>query len=171
MPLPSGLQSFCRKISWQPYGGPLVCDFVFLLLRLKFSIFTFCHFKYMSWCGSLWVHLVWNPLCFLYLDIWEVFSHNFIKYPLYSFLFSPSGTPKMQMLVHLMLSQKFLKLSSLFTMFYFLLFLLGNFHYSIFQITYMFYITSSLVNSLQCIFFFISVIVFSSAGWFFFYIF
>ena len=35
--------------------------------------------------------LIWDPLCFLYLDIcfllqvWEVFSHNFLKY-----IFDPS---------------------------------------------------------------------------------
>ena len=55
---------------------------------LTFAIFI------MSWCRSLWVHLIWDPPCFLYLDIcfllqvWGVFSHNFFKYifsPLFSF--------------------------------------------------------------------------------------
>ena len=30
----------------------------------------FCHFNYnVSWCGVLWVHLVWNSLCFLDLNV------------------------------------------------------------------------------------------------------
>ena len=47
----------------------------------------------MSCCGSLWGHLVWKSLCFLYLDICflpkilAVFTHNFIKYTFYPFLF------------------------------------------------------------------------------------
>lgn len=44
----------------------------------------------MSWVG--WLHLLWNPLFFLYLYIcflfqdWEVFIHNFLKYIFYSLL-------------------------------------------------------------------------------------
>ena len=57
---------------------------------------TLFHFDYNMICGSsVWIHLVWGPLCFLYLDacflyIWKVFNHNFPKYifnPL-SFFFS-----------------------------------------------------------------------------------
>ena len=30
----------------------------------------FCHFNYnVSWCGVLWVHLVWNSLCFMDLNV------------------------------------------------------------------------------------------------------
>ena len=42
----------------------------------------------------------------------EVFSYYFFKYFLGSFLSSPSGTPIMWMLAHLMLSQRSLRLSS-----------------------------------------------------------
>ena len=43
----------------------------------------------MSWCGFVWVQLVWGPLCFLYLGICFLkdckgFSHDFFKY-----IFSP----------------------------------------------------------------------------------
>ena len=70
-----------------------------------------------SWCGSIWVLLIWDPLSFLYLDIcfllwvWKVFNHDLLKYifdPLLS-LSPPPGTPIMWMLVCLMLSQKALK--------------------------------------------------------------
>ena len=47
----------------------------------------------MSWCWSVWVHLVWDPLCFLYLDIlillsiWENFKPQFLhKHFLFPFL-------------------------------------------------------------------------------------
>ena len=67
---------------------------------------------------SVWVHLIWDPLCFLYLDIcfllqvWDVFSHNFIKdmfNPLLSLLL---------LLGYLMLSQWSLKLFPLRKMFF-----------------------------------------------------
>ena len=69
-------------------------------------------------CGSLWVHLVWNSLWPLDLDLCflpqlkKVFCHYFFKYSLYSFLSSPSGTPIVWMFECLMLSQRSLKLSS-----------------------------------------------------------
>ena len=81
------------------WGFPCIWLFVFLLLPLEFPFFsfTFAVLNYdMSWYVSVWVHLVWDPLCFLYLDIrfllqvWEIFSHNFTKYvldPLLSLLY------------------------------------------------------------------------------------
>ena len=54
-------------------------------------------------------------ICFL-LQVWNVFIHNFIKYlfdPSLS-LSPPSGTPIMWMLVHLILSQRCLKMVSVF---------------------------------------------------------
>ena len=51
-------------------GVPSNVTLCFPLLPLKFSIFKFCHFNYdMFWCGSLWVHFVWDSLCFLDLDM------------------------------------------------------------------------------------------------------
>ena len=49
--------------------------------------------------------------CFL-LQVSEFFSYYVLKYVLSSFLSSPSGTYIIQILVHLMLSQRSLKLSS-----------------------------------------------------------
>ena len=71
---------------------PLDVTLFFSCWNLNFFIFFYFNYD-VSWHGSLWVHLVWKPLCLLYLDIcfllqvWEVFSHNFIKYIFYSFLF------------------------------------------------------------------------------------
>ena len=51
--------------------------------------------------------------CFL-SHVREVFDYNLFKYFSRSFLSSPSGTPMMQMLVRLMLSQRSLRVSSFF---------------------------------------------------------
>ena len=60
---------------------------------MRYNIaFNFRHLNYDISCISVWVHFVWDTLCFLYLDIcflpqvWELFSHNFIRYILDSFL-------------------------------------------------------------------------------------
>ena len=76
----------------------------------------------MSWCISLWVYLVWDPLGFMDLGgyffscVREVFDYNLLKYFLIKFLFlfffSP-GTLIIQMLVHLRLSQRSLRPSSI----------------------------------------------------------
>lgn len=51
------------------------------------------HFNYnVSWCGSLWIHLLWNSLSFLDLNfcslpqIREVFRYYFFKQISFSFL-------------------------------------------------------------------------------------
>ena len=75
------------------WGFPHIKTHCFSLAAFKILfIFHFCHFNYdMSWCGFVWVHLFWDPLCFLYLDICfifqvqEVFSDNFIKSTVYNF--------------------------------------------------------------------------------------
>ena len=50
--------------------GSLVTDsWFFSLAAFRILSFNFCHFNYdISWCGSVWVHFVWDPLCFLYMD-------------------------------------------------------------------------------------------------------
>ena len=58
---PSDLQHFCKEINWELYGSSLVINSIFLLLYLIFVI------SIMSLCRSVWVHLVWDTLCFLYL--------------------------------------------------------------------------------------------------------
>lgn len=66
----------------------------------------------MSWCWPLSCCLrlsfLYLEICF-FLQIQEAFSHNFIKYILYSFLSSTSGSPILQMLIGLVLLQKSLK--------------------------------------------------------------
>ena len=74
----------------------------------------------MSQCVLPWVYPAWDSLWFLDLvdyflsHVWEFFRSYLFKYFLKSFLSlsSPSGTPIMQMLVHLVLSQRSLRLSS-----------------------------------------------------------
>ena len=74
----------------------------------------------MSCCVSPWIYPVWDSLCFLDLinyflsHIREVFNYNLFKYFLRAYFFSSSsGTPIIRMLVHLMLSQRSLRVSSI----------------------------------------------------------
>ena len=100
-----------------------------------------------------------GSLCFLYFvdylisHIREVFSYYLLKYFLGSFLSSSLGTPIMQMLVHLMLSQQSLKMSPFFFHTFFYMLLCGtNFHHSLFQVTYLFFCLSySAIDSCWCI--------------------
>lgn len=117
MPLPSGLKISTEKST---YGDPLVYDSLFFFCHLQNSlfIFSFYHFSYgISWRGCVSVHVVWEPLLFLYLDICfltqvhKVSSHHFIKY-IFSKFWSSSGNLIMQMLIQLMLFQRSLKLLS-----------------------------------------------------------
>ena len=98
----------------------------------------------MSWSVPPWVYPAWDFLCFLDLVdfflscVKEVFSCYLFKYFLRSFLSlsSPSGTPMMQMLVCLMSSQRFLRLSSFFFFFHSLFYILfsgSDFHHSVFR--------------------------------------
>ena len=74
-------------------------------------------------CKHLWIHLVQDSLCFLYLcafvlhQIREVLVIIFSnRFPI-SCLFSSSGIPMMQMLLCFMISKIFLKFSSFFNLF------------------------------------------------------
>ena len=86
----------------------------------------------------------------------EFFSYYLYKYFLRPFL-SSSGTPLMQMLVGLVLSQTALKLS-LFP--FFILFHGNGFHHPVFQITYPFFIL--ICSTVASGVFFTSVIVLST---------
>ena len=95
MPLPSGLQLFCRKINWWCYGDFILYDSVFLMLPLEFSLNICCFDNDASLCRSAWVYLIWDPLFLLLLAIcfhlqyWNVFTHNFISYILMLSFFLP----------------------------------------------------------------------------------
>ena len=74
----------------------------------------------MFWCIPPWVYPAWDCVHFLDLvdyflyHVMKVFSNYFFRYFLGSFLSSFSGTLIMWILVHLMLSQNPLRLSSFF---------------------------------------------------------
>ena len=66
VPVPSGLESFCSGIGWQPYGSSLA----FLLLLLRFSLsLTICILIMMcpgvGLSGSLWDSLLPGLVCLL----------------------------------------------------------------------------------------------------------
>ena len=77
------------------------------------------------------------------------------------YLSSPLGTPIMQMLVHSLLSQRSLGLSSFFFSFFFLYSVLHHFHHSVFQVTYPFFCFS--YSTTDCSFLFFFFLLFSSS--------
>lgn len=96
-------------------------------------------------------------VCFLF-HVRGVFNYYIFKCVLSSFVSCPSGTSVMTILVHLMLSQKSLKVSSflfiiLYVLHFFLQFTIGDIFYSVFQLADLFLcISQSTVNSFQCFF-------------------
>ena len=114
----------------------------------------------MSGYVSPWVYTVWGSSCLLVLldyflfHVGEIFNYNLFKNFLIPFLSFSSGTPIMQMLVPLMLSQRLLRLSSFsfFHSFFYSLFRGSDFHHSVLQVTYSFFCLSySATDSFQCI--------------------
>ena len=116
---------------------PLVVVFNILSLSLIFiSLITMCFNVFLLGLSIL------GSLCFLDLvdyflsHVREVFSYylfNIFSGPL--LLSSSSGTPIMQMLVRLILSQRSLSLSSFFFhSFFYILFCSSDFHHSVFQV-------------------------------------
>ena len=102
-------------------------------------------------CGSPWVYPVWDSLSFLDLGgyffpmlgkfssrIWNIFSYLF-------FSSSSPGIPIILMLICLLLSQKFLRLSLLLFILH-SLFCSAYFHHSIFQFTYLFFLRQYITN-------------------------
>ena len=112
----------------------------------------------MSWGVSPWVYPVWDPLSFLdmggyFLPILGQFSTiTFSSIFPWLFFLSSSQIPVIQMLGHLTLSQRCLRLSSSLLILYFFFFPLCfiYFHHSIFHLTYpIFSLSYSTVVSLQ----------------------
>ena len=65
--------------------APLYTTSHFSLAAFKILfVFEFCHFNYsVSWSGPLWVHLDWDPLCFL--DLRNFFSQQVRKFSVITF--------------------------------------------------------------------------------------
>ena len=110
-------------------GAPLWVTSCFSFVAFD-SLFVFNLWYFnddVSWCGPLYIHLVWDCLCFLNLYVFtKVGKFSFIIFSnklSISCSSSPSDTPVIWMLVCLKMSQKLLTLSSFFfNYFFFLLF-------------------------------------------------
>ena len=76
LPIFTGLPSFFWEISWQSYGSSLVGNYGNCFSLAAFNIFslTFGILIGVSWCGPLWVHLVWNSMNFP--DLYVYFFHQ-----------------------------------------------------------------------------------------------
>ena len=139
-------------------GVPLyvICYFSFVafnVLSLIFvSLITMCLSVFLFGfilSGTLCTSWTWLTISFPMLG---KFSAKYFLRSLLS-LSSPSGTPMMRMLVHLMLSQESLRPSSFFFLsLFYILFCGSDFHHSVLQVTYLFFCLSySAVDSFQCI--------------------
>ena len=137
---------FCYFISfWSDIFHFLIYVFFFFscfLLNYLFNIFFFLSFClwYMLMCVSLGFFLcvsyIWiSVFLFMLGKFSAIILSNTFSAPFC--LFSPSRNPIMRRLGCLILSQTSLNQSS-FNLFFLLLFCLGYFHYSLFQLVYVF---------------------------------
>ena len=129
----------------------------------------------MSWCGSLWVQLVWDSLCFLDLYVipfTKLWTFSFItfsnKFSITWSFSSPSGITMIRMLVCLKLSQRLLNLSSFFGFFFLLVVLIGCFLLP-YVWNHWFDSVSSTLLLFPCKLFFISISESFVSDWVFFY--
>ena len=117
----------------------------------------------MSWCGSIWVRLVLDCLCFQYLSIhfllyvWKISSHNF-SLKIWSPYFSPLLLEPLLCIVgHILYIILQILPIALFFLLLCLLFWLCDFHYSVLQIIYCSSVSYSLISIVSGLIF-ISVI-------------
>ena len=99
-------------------GTPLQVTLLFsCCFQDSLFIFNLWHFNYdVSWCVLFWVQLVWDSLNFcMSISFTKLGKFSFIifsnKFSTSCSLFSPSGTPMIQMLVCLKLPERLLSLS------------------------------------------------------------
>ena len=134
-----------------------------------FRILTFCHFNYVLLWVSLSSYLLGDSVLPISgypfpSSVSGIFQPQFNQITFSVHFSLSSEMPIMWILVYLVFSHRSL---NLFSFFFFLLFWLGDFPYSNFQITYVFScITLVCCSFLQVCFSF--VIVFFSSDWFFF---
>ena len=94
-----------------------------LLLILFLSVKSWLVFSMCLGVFLLGFFSVWDSLCLLDLidyflfHVGKIFKYNLLKNFLIPFFSSSSGTPVIRILVHLILSQRSLRLSSVFTLF------------------------------------------------------
>ena len=108
------------------------------LITMCLGVFLLGFIVYGTLCAS-WT---WLAISFPMLGKFStIMSSNIFSGPFS--LSSPSRTPILRMLLHLMLSQRPLRLSSfLFVLFFFILFCSSEFHHAVFQVTYPFFCLS-----------------------------
>ena len=121
-----------------------LCLIFVSLISMHLGVFPLGFILY----GTLWTSWTWVTISFPILGkISTIISSNIFSCPF--LLSSSSGTPMIQMVECLTLSQRSLRLSS----FLFILFFFIYFHHSIFQLTYpFFYLSYSTIVSLQSTF-------------------
>ena len=155
----SGQQIFCSKISFSLMGISLydicclslaafnICSLCLIfvsLINMCLGIFLLGFILY----GTLRASWTWVAISFsMFGKFLTISSSNIFSYP---YFFSSSGSPIIWMLVHLVLSQRSLRLFSfLFSLFFFILLCFSYFYHSVCQLTYtLFCLSYSAIGSL-----------------------
>lgn len=99
-------------IFWEALCERQVISFLLLARCFGFWWFIMCHFVDLFEFILLRFHRGSGCIDHVFFQICEVFGHNLFRYPSCPFLSSPSGTPIMHMLVHLIVSHRPLRWSS-----------------------------------------------------------
>ena len=118
-----------------PLAAFSICSLCLIFVNLINMCLGVFHFGFVLF-GSLWVSWIWVAISFPILGKFStIISSNIFSRPF--FLSSSSGTPMIQMLGHLTLSQRSLRLFSfLLNLFFFFPLCFIYFHHSIFHLTY-----------------------------------
>ena len=129
-----------------------ICSLCLIFVNLINMCLVVFHVEFILF-RTLWFSWTWVTISFPILGKFSTISSSSIfSWPL--FLSSSSGTPMIQMLGHLTLSQRSLRLFSfLLNLFFFFPLCFIYFHHSIFHLTYpIFYLSYSTVGSLHSTF-------------------
>ena len=127
-----------------------ICSLCLIFVSLINMCFGVFHRGFILF-ETLWASWTWVVIFPILEMFWTIISSSIFSY---SFLLSStSGTPRIQMLGHLTLFQRSLRLSSLLFILFFFQLCFIYFHHSIFHLTYPFFCFSySTVGSLQDVF-------------------
>ena len=140
----------------------LVAFNIFSLYLIFLNLITICLGVFLLGFilpGTLYTSWTWVTVSFpMFAKFSAIISSSIFSGPFS--LSSPSGTPIMQMFVHLTLSQRSQAVFISFHSFFFILFYNSDFHHSVFQLTYPFVCSLILLLFPSSVFFISDIVLF-----------